>query len=84
MCNKTKHKNKKYFCKYCLQCFSSEKILIEHKETCLKINGKQTVKLKSDLIGFKNHFNQLAMSFKIYSDFESLLKGAQSSDKNNA
>ena len=26
MCNKTKNKNKKYFCKCCLQCFSSEKI----------------------------------------------------------
>ena len=25
MCNKTKNKNKKYFCKCCLQCFSSEK-----------------------------------------------------------
>ena len=22
MCNKTKHKNKKLFCRYCLQCFS--------------------------------------------------------------
>ena len=28
MCNKTKSKNKKYFCKCCLQCFSSEKVLI--------------------------------------------------------
>ena len=26
MCNKTKNKNKKYFCKCCLQCFSSEQI----------------------------------------------------------
>ena len=25
MCNKTKNKNKKNFCKCCLQCFSSEK-----------------------------------------------------------
>ena len=25
------------FCKCCLQCFSSEKILIEHKENCLMI-----------------------------------------------
>ena len=32
MCNKTKNKNKKYSCKCCLQCFSSEKVLIEHKE----------------------------------------------------
>ena len=26
MCNKTKNKNKKYFFKCCLQCFSSEKV----------------------------------------------------------
>ena len=25
MCNKTKYKNKKYFCKCCLQCFSSDR-----------------------------------------------------------
>ena len=47
MCNKTKCKNKKHFCRYCLQCFSSEKVLTEHKDVCLKTNGKQTVKLKS-------------------------------------
>ena len=48
MCNKTKGENKKYFCKCCLQCFSSEKVLIEHKENCVTINGK-IVKLKSQL-----------------------------------
>ena len=53
MCNKTKNKNKKYFCKCCLQCFSSEKVLIEHKENCLIINGKQSVKLKRGLISIK-------------------------------
>ena len=29
MCNKTKNKNKKHFCECCLQCFSSEQVLIE-------------------------------------------------------
>ena len=32
MSNKTKNRNKKYFCKSCLQCFSSEKVLNEHKK----------------------------------------------------
>ena len=54
MCNKTKNKNKKHFCKYYLQCFSSEKTLIKHKENCLIINGKQSIKLKSGSIKFKN------------------------------
>ena len=40
---KTKNKNKKWFCKSCLQCFSSESVMIKHKETCLSINGKQSV-----------------------------------------
>ena len=84
MCNKTKNKNKKYFCKCCLQCFSSEKVLIEHKENCLIINGKQSVKLKSGSISFKNYFKQLPVPFKIYADFECNLKGVKSNDKNDS
>ena len=52
MRNKTKNKNKKYFYKCCFHCFSSEKVLVEHKVNCLIINGKQSVKLKSDSISF--------------------------------
>ena len=63
MCNKTNNKNKKHFFKYCLQCFSSEKVLEEHKKVCLKINGKESVKLKSGSIQFKNNFKQLAVPF---------------------
>ena len=66
MFNKTKYKNKKYFCKCCLQCFSSGKILIEHNENSLVINGKQSVKLKSGSISFKSYFEQLPAPFKIY------------------
>ena len=33
MFNKIKHKGKKYFCKSCLRCFSSENVLNEHKKT---------------------------------------------------
>ena len=32
MFNKTKNKNKKRFCRYCIQCFSNESILREHKK----------------------------------------------------
>ena len=83
MYNKTKNKNKKYFCKCCLQCFSSEKVLIEHGENCIRINGKQNGKLKSNSISFKNYFKQLPVPFKIYADFECILKEVESSDKNN-
>ena len=33
MFHKTKNKNKKYFCKSCLQCFSSKNVLTEHKRS---------------------------------------------------
>ena len=33
--------------RYCLQCFNGEKVLMEYKKVCLKVNGKQSVKLKS-------------------------------------
>ena len=81
--NKSHYVYIKDLCKYCLQCFSSERVLVEYKETYFKINGKQTVKLRSGLIKFKNHFKQLAVPFKIYTGFESLLKGIRSSDRNN-
>ena len=47
MLNKNKNRNKKHFCKCCLQCFSSKELLIDHKKDFLVINDKQRVKLKS-------------------------------------
>ena len=57
-----------HFCKNCLQCFSSKRVLAELKETSLKINGKQAVKLRSGSIKLKTHFRQLAVSFNIYAN----------------
>ena len=74
MSHKTKNKNKKWFYKKCLQCFSSENILIKHKENCLSINGKQSVKLEEGIIKFENYFKQIPVPFKIYADFECNLK----------
>ena len=42
-CHKTKNKNKKHFCRFCLQYFFNERVLVEHKEVCLKITGKQSI-----------------------------------------
>ena len=74
MSNKTKKKNKKYFCKNCLQCFSSEEVLIEHKEDCLIINDKQNVKLEKSFISFKTYCRQIPVPVKIYADFECIFK----------
>ena len=54
MFHKTKNKNKKWFCRSCLQYFSSENVSIKHKEDCLSINGKQLVNLAKEIIQFEN------------------------------
>ena len=45
--------------------------------------NKMKIKLTSGSIKFKNYFKQLAVPFKIYADFQSLLKGVRVSDRNN-
>ena len=59
-----------YFCRCCLQYFSSENVWTEHKENCLVTNGKQNEKLGKGSISFKNYSKQLPAPFKIYADFE--------------
>ena len=81
MFSKTKHKNKKHFRRYCLQCLSSKRVLVEHIETCLKINVKQTIKLKIGSINFKNCFKQLLVSFEIYTDFECNLEKIHTNER---
>ena len=56
MSHKTKNKNKMWFCKSCLQCVSSENVLIKHKEDCLSINGQRSINLEKGTIKFKNYF----------------------------
>ena len=77
MFHKTKNKNKKYICKSCLQCFSSENMLTEHKEICLSINGAKSVRLEKGTIEFKNYFKQIPVPFKIYADSESNLESVK-------
>ena len=52
----------------CLQCFSSESVLIKHKENYLSINSKQSVKLEKGITKFEFYFKQIPVPFKIYAD----------------
>ena len=78
MFHKTKNKNKKYFCKSCLQGFSCKNVLTKHKEVRLSINGAQSVRLEKGTIEFKNYFKQIPVLFKIYADFGCNLKNVES------
>ena len=62
MVHKTKNKNKNWFCRNCLQYFSTENVLIKHKEDCLSINGMQSVKVEERT--FENNFKQIQFHLK--------------------
>ena len=85
MFNQTKHEHRKYFCMYCLQCFSREDVLTEHKNNCVSINGKQAINMpeKGDKVYFKNRHKQLPVPFVIYADFEALTEKIQGCQPNN-
>ena len=74
MYNQTKHEHRKYFCMHCLQCFSREDVLTEHKNNCILINGKQAIQMpeKGHIVNFKNYYKQLPVPFVIYADFEAI------------
>ena len=77
MFHKTKNKNKQWFCRSYLQCFSDKNMLTNHKENCLSINGAQSVKLEKRIIEFKNYCRQIHCPFKIYCGFKRNLEGVE-------
>ena len=68
------HKEKKYFCLRCLHCCSSARVLENHKQDCLLLNGTQAIKMpvEGSKIYFKNHKKMLPVPFVIYADFEAI------------
>ena len=81
MYDQSKHKNRKHFCIFCLQCFSSERVLAKHKSNCLTINGKQAINMPKkgeNILKFNNFHKQLPVPFVIYADFETITKKVQS------
>ena len=64
MFHKTKNKNKKWFCKSNLRCFSSENVLIRHKEDCLSINGQQSINLEKEQLSLKINSNSYQFHLK--------------------
>ena len=86
MFNQTKHEHSKHFCMYCLQCFSREDVLTEHKNNCIVINGEQAIKMPekgNNTLKFMNHHKQLPVPFVIYADFEAITEKIHSCQPNN-
>ena len=86
MYNQTKHKERKHFCMHCLQCFSSERVLNNHKDICIKINGTQAVNMPTkdnNILKFNNFHKQQPVPFVIYADFEAVTEKVQGCQQNN-
>ena len=89
MFNKTKHKERKYFCMHCLQCFSSKDILSNHNINCMVINGEQVIRMPEkgkNKLKFQNHHKQMPLPFIIYADFEAItgkIQGCQHNTTNH-
>ena len=86
MYNQTKHKDRKHFCMNCLQCFSSDRVLNNHKEICIQINGTQAVKMPdkdNNILKFNNFHKQQPVPFVVYADFEAITEKIQGCQQNN-
>jgi len=71
---------------YCLQFFSSERVLTDHKENCIPVNGTQAVKMpdkKYNILKFKNFHKQQPVPFVIYADFEAITEKIHGCKPNN-
>ena len=55
MYSRSKYKERKQFCMSCLQNFTTNEILNNHKERCLLINDTQAIKYETGIIKFKNY-----------------------------
>ena len=86
MYNKTKHKERKHFCMHCLQCFSSERVLSDHKDNCITVNGMQAVKMPdkdNNILKYNNFHKQQPVPFVIYADFEAITEKISGCQPNN-
>ena len=71
---------------YCLQKFSTEQILLKHKDNCMVVNGKQAIRMPKkgeNILQFKNHPNQMPAPFVICADFEAVTAKMQGCEPNN-
>ena len=86
MYKQTEHKERKHFCMHCLQCFSSERVLTDHKDNCIQVNGTQAIKMPTkddNILKFNNFHKQQQVPFVIYADFEAITEKISGCQLNN-
>ncbi len=78
----SKHEHKKHFCLRCLNGFSTQDILTQHQEICLKHKSQTHVYPNpGDKIKFKNVEKLHDLPFVVYADFEYFVKPIEGPDQ---
>ena len=62
--------NKKFICRQCLSSYTSENMLIKHKQKCGDDNITTMKTSNESHLHWKNHFHKNPLYFRIYADFE--------------
>ena len=62
--------NKKFICKRCLSSYTSENMLMKHKEKCGDDNITTIKTSNKSHLHWENHFHKNPLYFRIYADFE--------------
>ena len=62
--------NKKYICRQCLNSYTSENMLMKHKQKCGDDNITTIKTSNESHLHWKKHFHKKPLYFRIYADFE--------------
>ena len=84
MYDHTLHPRRKRFWRYCVQTFSTEKILKLHFKDCFEINGRQRFQMtkKVEYVKLKNFDRKIKSPFMINADFETILVPENDGEQN--
>ena len=62
--------NRKFICRQCLTSYTSENMLLKHKQKCGNDNITIFKTSSESHLHWKKHFHKNLLSFRIYADFE--------------
>jgi len=76
------HKEKRFFCLRCLNCFTEKEVLDKHKESCEKHDCvKLRMPEKDSILEFKNFEHSMHVPIVVYADFECQTKPIESCNR---
>ena len=84
--NVNKHGRKKFFCKHCIQHFTSEANLQKHIKDCIVLTKCQAIEMpaEGEVAKFKSFRETVKIPFVIYADLESILEKLTSAQQHTS